>query len=112
MQRVAMDRQQHPSLAQLADLIVAGVQMAPEQLEGGDDHALEDVAVVVGQDAIDHPDALAVAVVDRRSFLEREVGDRGAEVLHPWGGRSPGPTRKPGRVGRGGTGGHSRWSWS
>lgn len=82
MQRVAVDRQKHPSLAQFGDLIVVGVQMAPRQREGVDDHALEDVPVMVGHDALDDPEAFAAAVVDRRSFLEREVGDRGAEVLH------------------------------
>ncbi len=67
---------------QLGDLLNVGEQVAAGQWPGVDDHALEDVELHIRLNAIDHPDALAIAVVDRGALLEADVGDRRAEVVH------------------------------
>ena len=67
---------------QLGDLLNVGEQVAAGQWPGVDDHALEDVELHIRLNAIDHPDALAIAVVDRGALLEADVGDRRAELVH------------------------------
>jgi hypothetical protein len=44
------------------------------------DEALEDVAG--GKDALDHADAIPLAVIHRRSVLQCEVGDLSSELLY------------------------------
>ena len=59
----------------------------------GDDDAVEDVALLVGEHVGDVAHLLAVGGEDRRALLQGEVGDRGAQVVCPAHGGESTPMR-------------------
>ena len=74
-----IDRQENPALVDLADLLGVRVQVVAGKRTGMDDEAFEDAGLA--HHVLDDANSVSVAVIDGRSIVDRDVGDRGPERL-------------------------------
>ena len=86
------ERQRHAALVDRADLLGVGEGVTAEAV--GDDDAVEDVLLLVGEHVGDVAHLVAVGGEDRRALLQGEVGDRRAQVVGPAHGRESTPSER------------------